>query len=144
MTKLPYVQEYRDGNGKLRRYVRRAGKPLIPLSGRVGSRKFMKQYTAAVGGAELPQEPTGQIYFADDGLFIKIGFSKDTVSREAQLRVGSSRNVRIVASQPGTMRDEKALHRQFAHLRHRGEWFRKEPELLQHIGINTPSSWADA
>jgi hypothetical protein len=32
--------------------------------------------------------------------------------------------------------NELALHSKFEHLRHRGEWFRAEPELLQSIKEN--------
>jgi integrase len=44
VLKLKYVNEYRDRNGKLRRYFRRKGKTLGPLLGEVGSEEFMASY----------------------------------------------------------------------------------------------------
>jgi len=145
MNTYPYLQEYRDQHGKLRRYIRRQGFPLVPIHGNKGSKKFLQQYNAAIHDAAMPREnATGVIYFIDDGQFIKIGFTKNPDSRAAELQVGSSRDLHIVATRPGTMRDERALHRKFAHLRHRREWFQKEPELLSYIGLETTNSWSDA
>lgn len=143
---MPYLQEFCDATGVIRRYVRRRGQPLIAINGKRGTRKFLEQYKAAVGGFDLPQqeEATGVVYFADDGQFIKIGFTKNTKGRASQLQTGSSRNVHIIATRSGTMQDERKLHRQFAHLRHRGEWFRKERELLAYIGLEATNSWSDA
>ncbi len=52
MTKLrlPYINEYRDRYGKLRRYVRRPGCRSVPLPGLPGSAEFMEAYQAAMGG----------------------------------------------------------------------------------------------
>lgn len=46
--KLPYVHEYRDRHGKLRRYVRRRGFPRISLPGLPGSPAFMAVYQEAI------------------------------------------------------------------------------------------------
>src|SRR6185437_5626766 len=55
MANLPlkYVDEYRDRNGKWRRYFRRRGKRLGVLPGEVGSEEFMTAYAAFL--AEKPQ-----------------------------------------------------------------------------------------
>jgi len=45
---LPYIHEYRDRHGKIRRYVRRPGLPRVPLPGAPGSAGFMLAYQAAV------------------------------------------------------------------------------------------------
>lgn len=45
---LPYVHEYRDRHGKVRRYVRRPGQPQVPLLGAPGSPEFMSAYQAAI------------------------------------------------------------------------------------------------
>ena len=50
MNRLPYVQEYRDRHGKIRRYFRRSGSRRIPLPGRPGSQEFMTAYNAAQAG----------------------------------------------------------------------------------------------
>jgi hypothetical protein len=46
MIKLDYVKEYVDKTGKVRRYLRRKGKPSIPLPGLPGSDEFMAAYRA--------------------------------------------------------------------------------------------------
>jgi len=50
MNRLPYVQEYRDRHGRLRRYFRRPGSRRIPLPGRPGSQEFMTAYNTAQAG----------------------------------------------------------------------------------------------
>jgi len=47
-VRLPFIQEYRDRHGRVRRYFRRRGARLIPLPGKVGSPEFMTAYNAAV------------------------------------------------------------------------------------------------
>jgi enterobacteria phage integrase len=51
--KLKYVNEYIDHTGKLRRYFRKGGKQLGPLTGEVGSEEFMTAYAAYL--AEKPK-----------------------------------------------------------------------------------------
>lgn len=50
--KLPYVHEYHDAQGVLRRYVRRRGFKRVPLPGLPGSEEFMRAYQDAVAGAK--------------------------------------------------------------------------------------------
>jgi integrase len=49
--RLDYIHEYRDRNGKLRRYVRRPGAKRVPLPGIPGSPEFMQAYQHAIAGA---------------------------------------------------------------------------------------------
>jgi integrase len=56
---LPYVQEYRDCRGKVRRYVRRPGKPRVPLPGIPGSAEFMASYESALA-VNAPPPGTGR------------------------------------------------------------------------------------
>jgi hypothetical protein len=53
--RLPYVNEYRDVRGKVRRYFRRPGQKRIPLLGLPGSDEFMAAYQAAIAGVETHQ-----------------------------------------------------------------------------------------
>jgi integrase len=55
--KLPYVHEYRDRHGKLRRYVRRSGFPRVSLPGSPGSPEFMAIYQEAIAGI-APAQPS--------------------------------------------------------------------------------------
>jgi integrase len=56
--KLPYVHEYRDRHGKLRRYVRRPGARRVALPGLPGTPEFMQAYQDAMSGPVLrPRAP---------------------------------------------------------------------------------------
>lgn len=88
-----------------------------------------------------------RVYFIDDGELIKIGFSHATHQRFGSLQTNHGKKLRLL----GTIRaegykTERELHQRFAHLRERGEWFRKDPELLDFITANatppaTLSTW---
>lgn len=56
MTKirLPYVQEYRDRHGKMRRYFRRPGLKRVTLPGTPGSPQFIGAYKSALADERLP------------------------------------------------------------------------------------------
>jgi integrase len=56
MTKirLKFIHQFRDANGKLYRYVRRPGMPLVRLPGLPGSPEFMAAYSAALAGSTTP------------------------------------------------------------------------------------------
>jgi hypothetical protein len=70
----------------------------------------------------------GFVYFVQTGGLIKIGFTASVTRRMNELKPE-----RQLALMPGTHRDEHRLHAAFAHLRHDGEWFRAEPDLLAYI-----------
>jgi integrase len=46
---LPYVKQYRDKTGVMRRYFRRGGKTLGALPGEIGSAEFMETYQGFLG-----------------------------------------------------------------------------------------------
>jgi hypothetical protein len=77
------------------------------------------------------------IYFIQaEGIgHIKIGFTDgtDADSRLATLQTGSPVPLRVLHTMPGTMEDEKNLHRRFASASAGGEWFKAIPELLAMI-----------
>lgn len=50
---LPYIHEYRDRHGKVRRYFRRPGQPRIALPGEPQSSEFIEVYQAARGGFQV-------------------------------------------------------------------------------------------
>lgn len=84
---------------------------------------------------EWLQPPLGNqgVYFLDDGEAIKIGFTDNLAGRLSNLRAATARPLTPVAIIAGPRDDEKKFHQKFAHLRLRGEWFRREPELLDFI-----------
>lgn len=66
---------------------------------------------------------------------IKIGYTGDLDSRMKQLRRHYGCDFKIVATMPGGINEEQALHQQFAHLRFgREEQFRPGPDLCEFIG----------
>lgn len=76
------------------------------------------------------------IYFiqAGDAGPIKIGFTSGCpLDRMANLQTGSPDELRLVAHARGTQEDERELHKRFAHLRMRGEWFQPKSELVEFI-----------
>lgn len=77
---------------------------------------------------ELP--PGAVVYFIRMGNLIKIGHTANLARRVHGLSVTLNQ---VLATEAGDREREAALHRQFAHLREFGEWFRAEPELLAHI-----------
>jgi hypothetical protein len=90
-----------------------------------------------------PLESAGSIvYYIRRGRVIKIGTTVVPVMRFTNLMPDE-----ILAFEPGTVKVERMRHRQFQHLRCRGEHFRPEPELLEHarqlrrIHGNPDPSW---
>ena len=70
----------------------------------------------------------GVVYFVELGSRIKIGFSTNLKSRLQTVPAE-----RVLATMPGTMDDEKAMHERFRDCRVHREWFAKSPELLAFI-----------
>lgn len=56
---MPYIHEYTDHRGKVRRYFRRKGYPRVRLYGEPGSVKFSTAYDAAMGACRVEPEPIG-------------------------------------------------------------------------------------
>lgn len=78
----------------------------------------------------------GAIYFVQaggDGGLVKIGFASNLTGRLASMRTDSSVPLAVLGSHAGTMADEKAIHRLFSEHRHRGEWFRPAPAILDYV-----------
>lgn len=89
------------------------------------------------------------VYFYQEqgGGPIKIGKGDDPRKRGAALQTGNPRPLVLLHTIPGSHAEEGMLHRRFAHLRIRGEWFRADAELLSYIetlkaGGRPPLPWA--
>ena len=54
ILKLPYIHQFRDRHGRIRRYVRRKGTPHTPLPGKPGSKEFMDAYHQALESEPKP------------------------------------------------------------------------------------------
>ena len=61
MTKirLPYIHEFIDRHGKVRRYVRRPGRKRVPLPGAPGTAEFNRAYEAALADEEVERPQIG-------------------------------------------------------------------------------------
>jgi hypothetical protein len=70
----------------------------------------------------------GFVYFAECGEVIKIGYSRNVKQRMRD--IGADR---LLASIPGTMQDERALHARFGPAWDHGEYFRPTPDLVAYI-----------
>lgn len=87
-----------------------------------------------VGTPHQRRKNPGVVYFvADEEGFIKIGHTTDLHSRIASLRTGSRQELKLLGHRPGGRADEAALHKRFAHLRKRGEWFQGAADLTSYI-----------
>jgi hypothetical protein len=61
---------------------------------------------------------------------VKIGFAVDPTRRVDGLQTGQPEKLTIIRVMEGCRKFEAALHRHFAHLRTRGEWFTHSDEML--------------
>jgi hypothetical protein len=88
--RLPYIQEYKDRTGKVRRYLRRPGYKRLPLPGTPGSRQFMAAYEAGLAVREAPRHKH------DDGTIgaLVVGFYRSSLF--TRLKPSSQRLYRSV------------------------------------------------
>lgn len=98
--------------------------------------------TAIVSNAEPKVRPESTVYYMRNNGYCKIGHSINPERRLMCIRGNdgtlypddvSLPFTSIVAIESGGYSREQELHRQFAHLRHTGEWFTETPELTAHI-----------
>jgi hypothetical protein len=96
--------------------------------------------TTVLGKAPRPEKTLGPltgpyergfIYFLWAGQRIKVGFSSDPAKRVGSLKTGIGDPIRLFLALPGTMGDEKRLHRRLASQRVTGEWFKASTATLR-------------
>jgi integrase len=87
--RLAYVKEYRDRTGKVRRYLRRRGKPAIPLPGLPGSKEFMAAYEAGLAITEKPKgwHADGTIGALVTGFYQSAAFNNLATSSQKRYRL---------------------------------------------------------
>jgi hypothetical protein len=86
---------------------------------------------------------SGFIYFiaAETLGAVKVGFSGNHPSgRLRELQTGSAAPLKLLGFVPGTVEEERGLHKTFAILRIQGEWFRHERTLRYLISMLDPLS----
>jgi predicted GIY-YIG superfamily endonuclease len=72
---------------------------------------------------------SGYVYFIECTDYIKIGFTIDVEKRFKTLQHSNPLDLKLLCSFRGTMAKEAELLHKWRHLRHRGEWFRRAPDL---------------
>ncbi|HRX40026.1 MAG: tyrosine-type recombinase/integrase [Amphiplicatus sp.] len=89
--RFPYVQEYRDNRGKLRRYFRR-GTYRVPLPSEPGSPEFIAAYAAALAGTKSkkvsvgPKPKTGSLNALITAYYVSEQWRELKVSSQAPRR----------------------------------------------------------
>jgi len=110
-------------------------KPEPPMYSKLSDRDWslaaLKRDTEPSPADQPELEPV--VYFVQCGEFIKIGFTVEPTKRIRAIKTSSPHEVRLLGTIAGGPDREKELHAMFKHLRHRGEWFRTDLELLAHI-----------
>lgn len=76
---------------------------------------------------ELPPVEPGWVYIGARNGFIKIGYSADPIRRAREL------GITLLTTMPGSVEDERRLHRRFAADRIDREWFMSSPAILGHV-----------
>lgn len=83
------------------------------------------------------------VYFLDSGGLIKIGITTDIDLRLQQIGAASAAPLTVIGTMDGGFDVESAIHRQFAHLRTHGEWFKPAQELMDYIAAKA-TPWVTA
>jgi uncharacterized protein with von Willebrand factor type A (vWA) domain len=79
------------------------------------------------------QRKAAVVYFFACGDFVKIGHSYHPAKRLEKLQVATPYEITCLGVAAGGTDIERALHKKFDHLRHRGEWFRLTADLQSEI-----------
>jgi hypothetical protein len=109
------------------------GETALAIAAKIGAHRFaitapMRRRRPAHHQATLTGTSDSIVYYISRGELIKIGTTADPV-----MRFGDLMPDKILAFEPGDDEQENLRHRQFDHLRCRGEHFRRAPELMEHI-----------
>lgn len=80
---------------------------------------------------------SGFVYFIEavGADAIKIGIARNVDRRLQGHQVSCPLPLRLLASAPGGMEEEKHIHHRFAHLLVRGEWFSAKSEIMAFIAV---------
>lgn len=102
-------------------------------------REVADDYHRTLGAARIEEktlakanETTPVVYYVQLGKYIKIGTTRNLAKRMATFYAAPEQ---VLAVEPGGQSRERERHKQFAHLRHRGELFQPGSELLGHVKL---------
>jgi hypothetical protein len=79
------------------------------------------------------KRPPGLIYFIRAGETVKIGYTMNVAKRMAGLQSCNPETLELLAAFHGGQADERSVHRIFASLHLRGEWFRYDKAVIEYI-----------
>lgn len=75
------------------------------------------------------------VYYLGDPSTRRVKIGTTTRLRQRFLSLAPThKKIVLLATEPGGHALERSRHKQFASLRAHGEWFRKEPILMEHVG----------
>lgn len=106
--------------------------PAAYFSGQWDRRDIEAAVASVIPWPEIRAE-NSEVYFVQSGDFIKIGYSKNVSERLVTMQTGSPTELILIATIPGSVITEERIHRLFERLYHRGEWFRRTPQLMAYI-----------
>lgn len=106
--------------------------PVLEKARLIRSTERRRRACIATEPAPAPYQ-RGRVYFAECGDFIKIGFTFSVEKRIASLSTGNPLPITLMHVAKAGREFEQELHKRFASLRGRGEWFQKHPDLLTFI-----------
>ncbi|HXO71575.1 MAG TPA: GIY-YIG nuclease family protein [Bradyrhizobium sp.] len=102
-----------------------------------------KASLAACGRIDESETDQPVVYFVSidqNQELIKIGHTTNLTSRLSSLRTGSPNELQVHLVIPGSRDYEQELHRKFASLRMRGEWFRRAKAIDDFIALHRKST----
>ena len=100
----------------------------VQIAVKVGRQRWERAEKLAPPSTGQPAPGGSIVYYVRRGEVIKIGTTVHPQRRFTELMPDE-----ILVVEPGGYREERQRHRQFAHLRGAGEYFRIAPELLDHV-----------
>ena len=86
----------------------------------------------AVRSKALSKRPSS-VDFIECGDYIKIGYATSMRARLSNLAIATPYPLKVLATIDGDKHTEFPAYARFADAFHRGEWFRRTPELLAFI-----------
>ena len=78
---------------------------------------------------------SGSVYFirAGDAGPIKVGYAMNVRRRLSELQMGCPCPLHLLHTEPGTLATERGWHERLADYHHRGEWYRPNWIISQHL-----------
>lgn len=150
-----FVKAYTDRHGNARRYYRRRGFPMTPLTGEPGSAEFKASYEVAanLSAARAVRASAKRCYIYAIQVrgfdLVKIGYSDNPVRRLDDLTKGSGMTggLEMLFQFRARRVLERQIHKQFEDQRLFGEWFRLSgpvAEWLERLSSDREDRFADA